>query len=169
MAEPEEVVGEDEDAGKDEDGIGQFDNGEMAQVAHVDAMAGYAHEGEEKGEAVDQGQEGLDGDDGVDEAREEFAGEDGVLFYQFGKVIKSAGYGKGKEAKAEQHSCITDKREYPHVGMMGNVSMNAKVVEAWECGAMTARSALGSFGRSAKRKVCPSFFSSLYSSVSSHL
>ena len=73
-------------------------------------------------------------------------------------------YGKGKEAKAEQHSCITDKREYPHVGMMGNVSMNAKVVEAWECGAMTARSALGSFGRSAKRKVCPSFFSSLYSS-----
>lgn len=112
MAEPEEVVGEDEDcvfcqfdapgqgprvsgqlaAGKDEDGIGQFDNGEMAQVAHVDAMAGYAHEGEEKGEAVDQGQEGLDGDDGVDEAREEFAGEDGVLFYQFGKVIKSAGY-----------------------------------------------------------------------------
>lgn len=59
----------------------------MAQVAHVDAMAGYADEGEENGEAIDQSQERLDGDDGVDEAREEFAGEHGVLFYQFGEVI----------------------------------------------------------------------------------
>lgn len=113
MAEPEEVVDEDEDcfffvfvngkhwwgggggqlaAGSYEDGIRQFDNGEMAQVAHVDAMAGYADEGEEEGEAVDQGQEGLDGDDGVDEAGEESAGEDGVLFYQFGEVVESACY-----------------------------------------------------------------------------
>ncbi len=79
-------------AGSYEDGIRQFDNGEMAQVAHVDAMAGYADEGEEEGEAVDQGQEGLDGDDGVDEAGEESAGEDGVLFYQFGEVVESACY-----------------------------------------------------------------------------
>ena len=50
-------------------------------------MAGYADEGEENGEAIDQSQERLDGDDGVDEAREEFAGEHGVLFYQFGEVI----------------------------------------------------------------------------------
>lgn len=67
----------------------------MAQVAHVDAMAGYADEGEDEREAVDQGQEGLDGDDGVDEAREEFAGEDGVLFYQFGEVIQPACYMNG--------------------------------------------------------------------------
>lgn len=64
----------------------------MAQVAHVDAMAGYADEGEERREAVDQSQEGLDGDDGVNEAREEFAGENGVLFNQFGEVIQSACY-----------------------------------------------------------------------------
>lgn len=67
----------------------------MAQVAHVDAMAGYAHEGEDNGEAVDQSQEGLDGDDGVDEAREEFSGENGVLFHQFGEVIQSACYTYG--------------------------------------------------------------------------
>lgn len=36
-------------------------------------------------------------------------------------------YGEGKESKAEQHSCITDKRENPHVVMGGDVSMNAKV------------------------------------------
>ena len=65
----------------------------MAQVAHVDAMAGYAYEGEGKGEAVDESQESLDGDDGVDEAREKFTGEDGVLFYQLGEVVKSACYG----------------------------------------------------------------------------
>lgn len=53
-------------------------------------MAGYADDGDEKREAVDQSEEGLDGDDGVDEAREKFAGEDGVLFYQFGEVIESA-------------------------------------------------------------------------------
>lgn len=70
MAKPEEVVDEDEyycllrsigstwtqaawgqggggklAARQYKDGIGQLDNGEMAQVAHVDAMAGYAHEG----------------------------------------------------------------------------------------------------------------------------
>ena len=64
----------------------------MAQVAHVNAMADYADEGEEKGEAVDQGQEGLDGDDGVDEAREELTRDDGVLFYQLGEVVESACY-----------------------------------------------------------------------------
>ena len=62
----------------------------MAQVAHVDGMAGDAHEGGEQGEAVDQRQERLDGDGGVDEAREELAGEDGVLFDQFGEVVESA-------------------------------------------------------------------------------
>jgi hypothetical protein len=37
-------------------------------------------------------------------------------------------YGKGKESKAKQDSCITDKRENPHVVVMGDdVSMNAKV------------------------------------------
>ena len=64
----------------------------MAEVAHVDAMADYAHGGEGKREAVDQGQEDLDGDDGVNEAREEFAGRYGVLLYQFGEVIESACY-----------------------------------------------------------------------------
>ena len=59
----------------------------MTQVAHVDAMAGYAHEGWKQREAIDEGQEALDGDDGVDEAREEFPGEDGVLFDQFGEVV----------------------------------------------------------------------------------
>lgn len=34
-------------------------------------------------------------------------------------------YGEGKETKAKQDSCITDKRENPHV-VMGDVSMNAK-------------------------------------------
>ena len=56
----------------------------MAEIAHIDAMADYANEGEKKREAVDQSQEGLDGDDGVDEACEELAGEYGVLLYQFG-------------------------------------------------------------------------------------
>lgn len=64
----------------------------MAQIAHVDAMADYTDEGEEKGEAVDQGQEGLDSDDRVDKAREELTCEYGVLLYQFGEVIKSACY-----------------------------------------------------------------------------
>lgn len=53
----------------------------MAQVAEVDAVAGYAYEGEEKREAVDQSQEGLGGDDGVYKTGEESAGENGVLFY----------------------------------------------------------------------------------------
>lgn len=54
-------------------------------------------------------------------------------------------YGKGKESKAKQHSCITDKRENPHV-VIGDVSMNAKV-EAWKCGAggATTDSSLRSF------------------------
>ena len=80
-------------ARKDEDWIGQFDNGKVAQIAHVDAMADYTDEGEEKREAVDQNQEGVDGDDGVDKTREELPCEHGVLLYQFGEVIKSACYG----------------------------------------------------------------------------
>ena len=55
-------------------------------------MADYTDEGEEKGEAVDQNQEGLDSDDHVDKAREELTCEYGVLLYQFGEVIKSACY-----------------------------------------------------------------------------
>ena len=64
----------------------------MAQVAHINAMADYADEGEEKREAVDQSQEGLDHNDGVDESREELAGEYSVLLYQLGEVIKSTCY-----------------------------------------------------------------------------
>ena len=64
----------------------------MAQVAHVDAMAGYAYGGEGNRKAVDQSQKDLDGDDGVNEAREKFAGRYGVLLYQFREVIESACY-----------------------------------------------------------------------------
>ena len=53
----------------------------MPQIAHVDAMADYADEGEEKREAVNQSQERLDGDYCVDETGEEFAGEHGVLLH----------------------------------------------------------------------------------------
>ena len=117
MAEPKEVIEKDEDyifcqfeafgsgqqlgqlaARKDEDRVSQFDNGEMAQVAHVDAMAKHADEGEEKREAVNQSQEGLDGDDGINEARKKLAGKHGVLLYQFGEVIKSACYMKERSA-----------------------------------------------------------------------
>ncbi len=60
--------------------IAQFHNGEVAQVAHVDGMAGDAQRGEEEGEAIDGREEEEEGDDGVDEPRQEFPREDGVLF-----------------------------------------------------------------------------------------
>ncbi len=63
-------------------------------------MAGYAEEGEEDGEAVDEGEENLNGDDGVDEAGEEFAREDGVLFDQFGEVVEAARWGRCQSYKA---------------------------------------------------------------------
>ena len=60
--------------------IRQLYDWEMSQVPHVDGMARYTDGGEEEGEAVYEGEEGLDRYDGVDEAGEEFAREDGVLF-----------------------------------------------------------------------------------------
>lgn len=77
-------------AGENEDGVGELDDGEVAQVAHVDGMAGDAEGGEEEGEAIDCGEEDLGGDDAVDEAGEEFAREDGVLFDELGEVVESA-------------------------------------------------------------------------------
>lgn len=74
-------------AGEDEDRIAQFDNGEVAQVAHVDCMAADAQRGEEDWEAIDCREEDLGGDDAVDEAGEEFAREHGVLFDEFGEVV----------------------------------------------------------------------------------
>lgn len=67
-------------AGEYEDWIAQFDDGEVAQVAHVDCMAADAQRGEEEWEAIDCREEHLGGDDAVDEAGEEFAREHGVLF-----------------------------------------------------------------------------------------
>lgn len=60
--------------------IRQLDNWEMPQVPHINRMARYTDSGEEEGEAVDEGEEGLDGYYGVDEAGEDFARENGVLF-----------------------------------------------------------------------------------------
>lgn len=59
----------------------------------------------------------------------------------YGAIVYT--YGKGEESKAEHHSCITDKRENPHVVMGGDVSMNATVYKAWECRAV--ESSLRSF------------------------
>ena len=60
--------------------IRQLDDWKISQVPHVDRMARYTDSGEEEGEAVDEGEEGLDGYYGVDEAGEKFAREYGVLF-----------------------------------------------------------------------------------------
>ena len=37
-------------------------------------------------------------------------------------------YGQGQESKAQQYSCITDKRKDPHV-VFGDVAINANDVE----------------------------------------
>lgn len=47
-------------------------------------------------------------------------GEDGLVV---GATVYT--YGESEKSKAKQHSCITDKRENPHV-VMGDVSMNAQ-------------------------------------------
>ena len=60
--------------------IRQLDNWEVSQIPHVHRMACYTDGGEEEGEAVDEGEEGLDRDYAVDEAGEQFAREHGVLF-----------------------------------------------------------------------------------------
>ena len=75
-------------AREDEDGIAQLDDGETPQVLPVDGMTADAEEGEGRGEAVDEDEEGLEADDGVDEAREQFLGEDGVLLDKLGKVVE---------------------------------------------------------------------------------
>ena len=62
----------------------------MAEVAHVDTMAGDAEEGEEDGEMVHEDKEELDGDNGVDETGQEFTSQDRMFFNQFGEVVEAA-------------------------------------------------------------------------------
>lgn len=52
---------------------------------------------------------------GFEDGDEDEGDESGAIVYT---------YGKGEESKTKQHSCITDKREDPHV-VMSNVSMKA--------------------------------------------
>ena len=67
-------------AGDDEDWIRELDDGEVAQVLEVDAMACDAEEAEAERKAVDCEEEEVQEDDEVDEAGEEFLRKDGVLF-----------------------------------------------------------------------------------------
>lgn len=101
MSEPEPVVRQYQHAAQYEDRVSEFDDGEAAQVLHVDDVAGYAEGGEPEGEAVDGGEEGLQGDDGVYHAGEGLFGGDGVFFDDFGEVVEAAGYGEGEEEEAE--------------------------------------------------------------------
>ena len=70
-------------AGSQEDRVGEFYDGEAAEVEGVDHVAAYAEEGGEEREGVDEEEEELDGDGEVYESRQGFLGEDGVFFYYF--------------------------------------------------------------------------------------
>lgn len=81
MSKPEIVIGENKDAGGNEDRVGELDDWEATQVQRVDAMAEEGERREGEREAVDDCEENLESDDGVDEAVEQSFGEDCVLFY----------------------------------------------------------------------------------------
>lgn len=106
MCEPEIVVHQNQHAGREEDGIGEFDDGEAAQVERVDDVAGDGEGGEGEGKAVDGGEQELNGDDGVDESREEFLGQNGVFLDKFGEVVEPRGDGEGQEEEASDQSQV---------------------------------------------------------------
>ena len=102
MPEPEPVVGEDEHAARQEDGVGELDDGETAQVLQVYEVACDAEQGERVGEGVYQGEEELEGDYGVDEAGQDAFRYYGVFFDQLREVVETACDGEGQEEEAER-------------------------------------------------------------------
>lgn len=84
VKEPDEVVGDDEDAGQNEARRDERDEGPgRGKVGEVDEVAEDGEEGWEEGEAVRQDEEDVNGDDGVYRSHADEFGMPRVLLYEF--------------------------------------------------------------------------------------
>ena len=100
------MIYQDQRAAREEDGIGEFDDGKTAQVEGVDDVGGDGDGGEPERESVDEGEKDLDADDGIDHAGERLFGEDGVFFDEFGEVVEARGDGQCEEEESEEEAQV---------------------------------------------------------------
>ena len=84
------MIHNDKGAAEEKQWIAQLDDGEVSQVAGVDAMACDAEGRQGEGEAVDQAEEDLRSHDAVDEISKESSGEDTMFFDEFGEIVQPA-------------------------------------------------------------------------------
>ena len=64
----------------------------MSEVTRINGMAANAEQGEQRGEAVHDGEQDLDGNDAVYDAREQLLGEYGMLLHELGEVVQAGGW-----------------------------------------------------------------------------
>lgn len=100
MLEPQPVVDDDEGTTRQEKGVRQLDDGEVAQVDGVDGVARDAQQRQVPWEAVDEPQEHLHRYNHPDESLKEFGAEDRVFLHQFRQVVETRRDRECEEAEA---------------------------------------------------------------------
>lgn len=111
---PQPVIDDDQDAARNEERVGELDDGEMSQVRRIDTVARDTQECQLPRESIDQPQEDLRSHHRVDQASQQFGAEDRIFFHEFRQVVEARSDRQREETKAQDQAEVAENGEDVH-------------------------------------------------------